>query len=82
MASSSFGDIAKSTTAPHRDVLMARVLLLSTQGIDKETPADLIVAIEAYLAANNADPKPLVWTAAADQILTKVRRGRVALEQL
>jgi hypothetical protein len=43
---------------------------------------DLIVAIEAYLAANNADPEPFVWTAAADQILTKVPSGRVAPEQL
>jgi transposase len=43
---------------------------------------DLIAAIEAYLAANNADPKPFVWTATAEQILEKVRRGRVALEQL
>lgn len=43
---------------------------------------DLIAAIEDYLAANNADPKPFVWTATAEQILEKVRRGRVALEQL
>ncbi|MGH8995936.1 MAG: IS630 family transposase [Acidimicrobiales bacterium] len=43
---------------------------------------DLIAAIEAYLSANNADPKPFVWTATAEQILAKVRRGRVVLEQL
>lgn len=43
---------------------------------------DLIAAIEEYLAANNADPKPFMWTATAEQILAKVRRGRVALEQL
>jgi len=43
---------------------------------------ELIAAIEAYLEANNADPKPFVWTATAEQILAKVRRGRVALEQL
>jgi len=39
-------------------------------------------AIEAYLNANNASPKPFVWTAAADVILAKVRRGQVALSQL
>ena len=33
-----------------------------------------------YLDAHNKDPKPFVWTATADEILAKVRRGRVALE--
>jgi transposase len=42
---------------------------------------DLIAAIEAYLQANNEDPQPLVWTATADSILEKVRRGRVTLDQ-
>jgi transposase len=41
---------------------------------------DLIASIEAYLQMNNDQPKPLVWTATADSILEKVRRGRVALE--
>jgi DDE superfamily endonuclease/Homeodomain-like domain len=40
---------------------------------------DLIVAINAYLDAHNNDPKPFVWTATADEILDKVRRGRVTL---
>jgi transposase len=43
---------------------------------------DLIAAIEAYLEANNNDPKPFVWTATAEDILEKVRRGRVALESI
>jgi transposase len=42
---------------------------------------DLIAAIEAYLAAHNEDPKPFVWTATAEAILEKVRRGRAALAQ-
>jgi hypothetical protein len=41
---------------------------------------DLIAAIEDYLRVNNADPKPFMWTASAESILEKVRRGRVALE--
>jgi hypothetical protein len=41
---------------------------------------DLIAKIQAYLDAHNKDPKPFVWTATADEILAKVRRGRVALE--
>ena len=44
--------------------------------------ADLIAAIEEYLTIHNEDPKPFVWTATADSILTKVRRGRVALQQV
>ena len=43
---------------------------------------DLISAIEAYLEANNDDPKPFVWTATAEEILEKVRRGRVTLERI
>jgi hypothetical protein len=35
---------------------------------------DLIVAIEAYLQANNDHPKPFVWTASADAILDRVHR--------
>jgi transposase len=43
---------------------------------------DLISAIEAYLDANNDDPTPLVWTATAESILDKVRRGRKTLEAI
>ena len=43
---------------------------------------DLVAAIYAYLEANNDDPKPFIWTATADQILEKVRRGRVTLETI
>jgi hypothetical protein len=51
------------------------------RGVFHSVP-DLITAIEAYLNANNASPRPFVWTATADAILAKVRRGRVALAQL
>lgn len=51
------------------------------RGVFKSVP-DLIAAIEAYLEANNSDPKPFVWTATAEDILAKVRRGRVALETI
>ena len=43
---------------------------------------DLIDAIETYLAAHNQDPEPFTWTATTDQILEKVRRGRVALDAI
>jgi len=51
------------------------------RGVFKSVP-DLIAAIETYLQATNADPTPFVWTATAEQILEKVRRGRVALEAI
>jgi transposase len=50
------------------------------RGVFHSVP-DLIAAIEAYLQAHNDDPKPFVWTATAEDILAKVRRGRVALNQ-
>ena len=43
---------------------------------------DLIAAIQDYLAAHNDDPKSFKWTATADSILEKVRRGRVALQTI
>ena len=42
----------------------------------------LITAIEEYLEAHNDDPKPFKWTATAESILEKVRRGRVAPQQV
>ncbi len=43
---------------------------------------NLIAAIESYLEAHSDDPEPFVWTTTADDILAKVRRGRVALRQI
>ena len=43
---------------------------------------DLIEAITTWTAHRNDDPKPLVWHAAAEQILEKVRRGRNTLAQV
>jgi len=43
---------------------------------------DLIAAIEDYIAHQNADPKPYTWTKTAEEIIEKVRRGRVALQAL
>ncbi len=51
------------------------------RGVFHSVP-DLIAAIEDYMAAHNDKPKPFVWTAAAAAILAKVRRGRVALNQV
>ena len=51
------------------------------RGVFHSVP-DLIVAIETYLVANNADPTPFVWTATAESILEKVRRGRVSLDAI
>ena len=43
--------------------------------------SDLVVAIEDSIAHHNGDPQPFVWTKTADEIIEKVRRGRVALDQ-
>lgn len=44
--------------------------------------ADLKTTIEHYLEHHNADPKPFIWTAPADDILKKVARGRQTLESV
>jgi transposase len=51
------------------------------RGVFGSVPA-LITAIEEYLDTHNDDPKAFVWTATAEQILEKVRRGRTALDQI
>ena len=51
------------------------------RGIFHSVP-DLIDAIQTYLAAHNTDPQPFNWTATTDQILEKVRRGRVTLDAI
>jgi hypothetical protein len=50
------------------------------RGVFHSVP-NLIAAIQAYLSANNDSPHAFVWTATAEQILEKVRRGRVALDR-
>src|SRR2546428_600505 len=51
------------------------------RGVFRSVP-ELIAAIEDYLQTHNQDPQPFVWTASADSILEKVRRGRVTLEAI
>ena len=51
------------------------------RGVFHSVP-DLIAAIETYLSANNEDPQPFIWTATAEQILEKVRRGRTTLNTI
>ncbi|NJC57631.1 IS630 family transposase [Brevibacterium marinum] len=50
------------------------------RGIFDSVP-DLIDSIEAYIDANNDDPKPYVWTATAESILEKVARARTTLTE-
>ena len=44
--------------------------------------ADLTQAITTWAEHWNADPRPFVWKATAEQIITKVRRGRETLHQI
>ena len=50
------------------------------RGVFHSVP-DLIASIEKYMDVHNESPRPFVWTATAESILTKGRRGRVALNQ-
>ena len=51
------------------------------RGAFRNVPA-LIAAIHRYIATRNAEATPLVWTAGVDHIRAKVKRGRVALQQV
>jgi transposase/transposase-like protein len=50
---------------------------LRTGSFDSVTA--LTDAIDVWVSHWNDDPKPFVWTRTADQIVTKVKRGRAAL---
>jgi hypothetical protein len=41
--------------------------------------ADMVLAISLYIAQHNIDPKPLIWTARASDILAKVTRAKAGL---
>lgn len=43
---------------------------------------DLTKAIESYIERHNENPKPFIWTATANDILEKVKRGREKLDKL
>jgi transposase len=51
------------------------------RGAFPSVPA-LIESIETYLAQHNEDPQPFKWTQTAEQILAKIRRGRVTLDAI
>ncbi len=51
------------------------------RGVFRNVP-QLINAIMAYVEAHNGEPNPIVWTAAADDILEKVGRARAALDNV
>ena len=60
-----------------RDITTKRIRRGSFGGVP-----ELVAAIDDYVAHNNENPHPFIWTKSAKQIITKVRRGRVALAQV
>ena len=50
------------------------------RGVFQNVPG-LIEAIMGYIEDHNRDPRPIVWTAAADSILEKVGRARAKLDK-
>jgi hypothetical protein len=44
--------------------------------------AELTHAITTWAEHWNADPKPFIWKATADEIIAKVQRGRDTLHQI
>jgi transposase len=43
---------------------------------------ELIAAVEEYLAASNANPRPFVWHASVESILDKIAKCKVVYESL
>ena len=43
---------------------------------------DLKQAIEEFMRAWNQNPKPFIWTANAGQIIEKIERARIKMEQI
>jgi transposase len=43
---------------------------------------DVTLAIHEHIAVHNEDPKPIIWTAKASDILEKVKRGRKVLDNM
>ena len=60
-----------------RDLTEKRVRRGSFQSVP-----ELIAAIEEYLAASNADPKPFVWHASVQSILDKIAKSKAIYETL
>jgi transposase len=60
-----------------RDVTTKRL----RRGVFHSVP-DLVAALEDYLVKHNEAPSPFVWTAKANDILTKVERARKRLPRL
>jgi hypothetical protein len=59
--------------------------IITRQSIRRGTFASvnvLITKIRDYIASWNANAKPFVWTATADEILAKVRLTRTNLKRL
>jgi hypothetical protein len=44
--------------------------------------SDLAAAITTWAEHWNTDPKPFIWKATAEDIITKVQRGRETLRQI
>ena len=59
-----------------RDLTTKRIRRGTFASIDQ-----LVAAIEDYILHHNADPKPIIWTAKADDILEKVTRARATLHK-
>jgi len=67
--------VAKHGGAAFRDLTQNRI----RRGIFRDVE-ELIMAIGDYIDKHNHRPKPFVWTAKASDILEKVKRARVALD--
>jgi hypothetical protein len=48
----------------------------------KDCVPDLKQAIEAFMQAWNKNPKPFIWSATVEDIIKKIDRARIKMEQI
>ena len=67
-----------------RDVILLRLSLIhiSDRRLGRGGLPTLVEAVEIWVEHWNDDPKPFIWHKAANDIIEKVRRGRLKLHQI
>lgn len=63
------------------ECLMVTVVAISKHGVFASL-AELIEALDVWTSHWNDDPRPFMWTKTANEIITKVKRGRARLNHV
>ena len=70
------------TSNPWLDLVERWFKELTDRRLGRGGPPTLVEAVEIWVEHWNDDPKPFIWHKAANDIIEKVRRGRLKLHQI